>query len=212
MHTTVQGYKETTKQSYELTAAEFTKNVADLAPTESIIKFIKMLPPQSKIIDLGCGSGRDAKIFTNNGVDVIGIDYCSSLINIAKANAPLAEFKLLDIEEMHFPAGSFDGVWSACSLAHIPKEKFTDVLKNINSILKNNGHFYLALKKGSGESLESDARYEGDIKKFWAFYEEEELKNLLKSANFEILEFDTIIKNHPYLTHHAFRIFCKKIN
>src|SRR5688572_14703882 len=132
MQTSTMQNKEMTKQSYQATAQQFAQNVANLAPIESIEKFIKLLPPTAKIIDLGCGSGRDAKIFTNLGADVLGIDYSSNLIDIAQSHAPLANFKLMDIETMSFPASSFDGVWSACSLAHIPKTILPDVLEKIN--------------------------------------------------------------------------------
>ena len=53
--------KEITKESYQATANEYTQNVVNLAPTGSIERFINFLPPNAKIIDIGCGSGRDAK-------------------------------------------------------------------------------------------------------------------------------------------------------
>jgi ubiquinone/menaquinone biosynthesis C-methylase UbiE len=211
MQTSTIQNKEITKESYQATAQQFAQNVENLAPTQSIEKFIGLLPPQAKIIDLGCGSGRDAKIFTSMGADVVGIDYSSNLIEIAKSHAPLANFQLMDIEEMNFPASSFDGAWSACSLAHISKSMLPDVLKKINFILKESGYFYLALKKGAGEILERDSRYDGDFKKFWSFFGEDELKNILQEAQFNILEFDTVEKSHAYQTHSAFRIFCQKI-
>ncbi|MBA3536983.1 MAG: methyltransferase domain-containing protein [Tatlockia sp.] len=83
--------KEITKQSYQATASQFAHNVAELAPIGSIEKFIKLLPSKAKIIDIGCGSGRDAKIFSNMGANVLGIDFCSNHIEIAKKNAPLDE-------------------------------------------------------------------------------------------------------------------------
>ncbi|HDV5785653.1 TPA: methyltransferase domain-containing protein [Legionella pneumophila] len=203
--------KEITQQSYQATADEFASNVADLAPIGSIEKFIKLLPPKAKIIDIGCGSGRDAKIFSNMGVDVLGIDFCSNLIDIAEKNAPLAVFQLMDFETMSFPDGSFDGAWSACSLGHSSKEDLPDVLKKIHLLLKENGYFYLALKKGSGETLSEDLRYEGNFKKFWSFFEEQELTNMLQAAQFKILDFDTVEKKFTYQSHPAFRIFCQKI-
>ena len=109
-------YKETTRESYQATAEEFTQNVADLAPMESIQKFVDLLPAKAKIIDIGCGSGRDAKIFTEMNYSVLGIDFCQKLIDIAKVNAPLAEFKVMDIETDTFPTSFFDGAWAACSL------------------------------------------------------------------------------------------------
>lgn len=201
---------EATKASYQATAQAFANNVADLAPLESIEKFITLLPSHPTMIDLGCGSGRDAKLFSEKGADVLGIDFSSNLLDIAKTHAPNAKFALMDIEAMHFPNNSFDGAWSACSLSHLSKEKLPDVLANIHALLKTNGIFYLALKKGSGETFEIDNRYEGNHKKFWSFYEEAELKNILQAAQFKILDFATVEKNSDYQTHTAFRVFCQK--
>lgn len=210
MQTVTMSNKEITKASYQATANEFARNVADLVPMVSIEKFIKLLPPKAIIIDLGCGSGRDAKVFTNMGIDVLGIDFCSNLIDIAETHAPLAKFELMDIEKIDLPNDSFDGVWAACSLGHIPKKELSNVLQQIHRILREDGYFYLALKKGSGEILEKDSRYDGDHKKFWSYYEEDELKNILQLAQFKILDFKLIEKVHSYHTHDAFRIFCRK--
>jgi ubiquinone/menaquinone biosynthesis C-methylase UbiE len=203
--------KEITRQSYQATASQFASNVAELAPLGSIETFTKLLPPNPKIIDIGCGSGRDAKIFSSMGAQVLGIDYCSSLIDIAKKTAPLSQFQLLDFETMELPDASFDGAWAACSLGHCAKKVFPDVLKKVHALLKEGGSFYLALKKGSGESLDEDLRYEGNIKKFWSFFEEDELINILQNAQFKILELDVVQKHHPYqTTHPALRVFSQK--
>lgn len=203
-------YKESTKAGYEATAREFTDNVAELAPRESIDRFIKLLPANAKIIDIGCGSGRDAEIFTGRGLSVVGIDNCNNLMEIAKAEAPLAQFQLMDIESMKFPANSFDGAWAVCSLSHIPKKLMPNVLKQIHSFLKPKGAFYIALRKGTGESLEKDTRYKGDIQKFWSYYEEEEINKLLKDANFKVIECTPIEKQFAYPTLPCLRIFCQK--
>lgn len=202
-------YKTVMQESYQATAEEFARNVADLAPIQSIEKFMKLLPPNAKIIDIGCGSGRDAKIFTEKGLSVLGIDFCSNLIEIAKTNAPLAEFQVLDFETASFPLSSFDGAWAACSLHHIPKKTLPTVLNNIHSFLKEKGSFYLTVKKGVGEVLAKDERY-GDFEKFWSFFEEDEIKKIVQSANFTILECTTVEKGNAYHTHPAIRIFCQK--
>lgn len=204
-------YKAVTKASYEATAEEFARNVADLAPMESIQRFVNLLPTKARIIDIGCGSGRDAKIFTEKGVSVLGIDFCEKLIDIAKTNAPLAEFQLMDIETATFIPTSFDGAWACCSLHCIPKKTLPDVLKNIHSILKENGFFYLTLTKGSGETLEKDLRYGGgDFVKFCSFFEEKELQEFVKSAGFKILECTIVHKEAKYPTRPCIRIFCQK--
>ncbi|STX52155.1 methyltransferase [Legionella busanensis] len=206
----MQSYKDITKVSYQLTAKEFAKNVMQLAPNQSIDKLASLLPPKGTIIDIGCGSGRDAKIFSEKGFTVTGIDFCPELLAIAKEHAPLATFKIMDIEELSFSESSFDGVWSACSLGHIPKNVLPEILMTINKILKKGGYFYLALKQGTGEGLEVDTRYKGDIKKYLSYYTAQELKVLLNNARFKILDIAHIEKNHSYVKHSALRVFCQK--
>jgi len=202
-------YKTITQESYQATAKEFTQNVADLAPIESINRFVAYLPSGGKILDIGCGSGRDSKIFCDKGFQTVGIDFSSNLLEIAKKKAPGAEFHLMDIEKLQFPPASFDGAWACHSLLHIPKKGLPAVLQAIHALLKEKGTFYLTFKKGLGEVLEKDLRY-GDYEKFWSYYDEEELKQLLESAHFTLLSFELVETHHAYQTHPAFRIYCQK--
>lgn len=54
-------YKEITRESYEATAEAFTRYVEELTPLESIQKFITLLPPRAKVLDIGCGSAEMLK-------------------------------------------------------------------------------------------------------------------------------------------------------
>lgn len=202
-------YLEVTKESYEATAEEFAENVKDLAPVESIKKLIALLPPKACIIDIGCGSGRDAKIFTENEINVLGVDICNNLIEIAKKNAPLGQFQVRDIETCVFPDSHFDGAWSGCTLSHVPKKTIPNVLKSIHSSLKKNGYFYLTVRKGSGEGLQQDDRY-GNIEKYWTYFEQDEIENFLKAAGFKIIESCAVQNQFKYPTHPCIRIFCQK--
>ncbi|MGD9590966.1 MAG: class I SAM-dependent methyltransferase [Candidatus Berkiella sp.] len=203
-------HKEITKQSYTSTADAYAANVANLAPLDSIKHLLSKLPPHPDIIDIGCGSGRDAKIFSDHGAKVTGIDFSQSMLEIAKKHSPTSNFLLMDIENMTFEAATFDAAWAACSLMHIPKSNFVTVLQKIHLFLKESGYLYLALKQGNGEGLMKDERYDGDVQKYVSFYKEEELRNYIEKAQFNILEFDLIEKSHQYQTHSAFRIVCQK--
>lgn len=202
--------KEITRLSYEATASAFADNVANLAPIESIEKLMSVMIPNPRILDIGCGSGRDAKIFQSMGAEVIGIDFCANLLEIAKAHAPQVDFQLMDIEELDFPLETFDAVWAACSLLHLPKSALPGVIQRIHAILEEDGYFYLTLKKGADEILELDERYEGKPQKFWAYYEQDEIKKILQDAQFAVLSCDLIEKNDDYQSHPAYRIFCRK--
>lgn len=202
--------KITTLNSYEISSAHYEKNTADLHPKEEAQRFMKMLPSHAKIIDIGCGPGRDAKIFSERGFNVTGIDFSSKMIERAKQNVPLASFCVMDIENLTFPAGSFDGAWANCALLHLPKKNIPLVLEKIHCCLKPAGSFYLSVKQSSiGEAFEPDARY-GDLKKHWTFFEPGELVKLLELAEFQVMDVAVVNKSSDYQTHALIEIFAKK--
>lgn len=203
-------YKEVTKKSYNATAEKYAENVENLAPLQSMEKLLKHLPPKARLLDIGCGSGRDAKIFSEKGLHVTGIDICPNLLKIAQKNAPLAAFIPMDMEEITLPKNWFDCAWASSSLPHIAKDAILTVFQNIHAVLKEGGYFYFNLKKGTGSGLEKDARYTEEVEKFWAYYEEEEIRELLQKAQFELIEISVTEKNDPYQTHDVYRVLCKK--
>jgi SAM-dependent methyltransferase len=169
-----------------------------------------LLPKNGRILDLGCGPGRDAKVFADQRFHVIGIDFSPTMIAAARACAPQVTFHVMDIESLDFPPNSFDGVWANCSLLHVPKRSIPAVLQNIAAILKSKGIFYLALKLGdAGEVLEKDTRYNG-AEKFWSYFEQEELAGLLADAGFIVLEQEIIQPSKSYDTHPHIKILASK--
>lgn len=203
--------KATTLASYQATAEAYALRVADLAPVESINRFAQFLSRPATILDIGCGSGRDAAIFLEKGLHVVGIDFCPALIDIARRTAPKGLFHIMEMEKITLPNEAYDGVWAAASLLHLHKAALPPVLHRIHTLLKPNGYLYLTLKQGDGEGLETDLRY-GDYKKFWALYQPEELRQLLENARFSILELVTVEKKVEYHTHPSLRAFCRKLH
>lgn len=202
--------KITTLNSYDATASEYAKNVEQLHPKEDAQKFLQMLPRCAKIIDIGCGSGRDVKVFSDFGIDAVGIDFSSKMIEIARENAHNGLFYVMDMESISFPSATFDGAWANCSLLHISKKNIPTVLKKICEILKPNGIFYVSVKQDIVDELFSpDARYKG-VEKYWSFYEKRELLDLLGDAGFKIIDVVISEKNGRYHTHSRIKVFCKK--
>src|SRR5690606_30479001 len=83
-------------------------------PLEFIDKFVASLPG-----NLGSGSGRDAMLLKNRGLDVLCVDASKSMIGMTSAMG--FESLLSSFSELDFPENSFDGVWAYTSLIHIPK-------------------------------------------------------------------------------------------
>lgn len=202
--------KLVTLNSYDTSVACYAKNTGDLHPKEDAQKFIHSLPSQSKIIDIGCGPGRDAKVFSDHGFEVVGIDFSFKMIEAAQQSVPHGVFYVMDIETLAFPAETFDGAWANCALLHVPKQNIPFVLHKIYTILKPKGSFYLSVKQSHlNEVMEADSRYEGR-EKYWSFYEPDELINLLMKAKFRIVDVSVANKSAEYHTHPMIKVFAEK--
>lgn len=183
----MKGPKEVTIDSYNKTADNYAANVAGLFLKKDAEAFLSYLAPGSLILDHGCGSGRDAREFTERGYRVIGIDFSEKMIENSRKNAPKADFKLMDIVEMEFPENYFDGAWSIASLLHIPKSDIPKAIGKVYGCLKENGVWRITVKEGEGEVIKPDARY-GGVEKFWSLFRKDELEGYLQNAGFGILD------------------------
>lgn len=199
--TTIQTYNEIVEPYYE--------NTSKLASSKEVVdEFSKMLPKGAKILDAGCGPGRDAKWFTDKGFDVVGIDLAEKMIEFARKIAPKATFKIMDFRKLDFPDKSFDAIWFSSSLLSIKKNDAPGALREMYRTLKKGGVMFLNSKVGEGEGLQKDNRY-GGKSKFYAYYKLEEVKQLAEDAGFSIIKsFDK--KDERYDDRRIIILFCRK--
>lgn len=161
-------------------------------------------------MDIGCGPGRDAKVFSGFGFEVIGVDFSPKMIELARQNAPGCSFHVMDIEKLTFAPESFHGVWANCALLHVPKQNILSILDKMRIILKPKGVLYLSVKQSHiDESFAADGRY-GGLEKHWSFYEPDELVKLLNEAKFQIVAVEIENKTSNYHTHPIIKIFAEK--
>ena len=149
-----------------------------------LIKFESLLPKKGKVLDVGCGCGRDSAYLQEDGFQVSSVDISEGMIKEAKKlgiNAVKGDIlKMVSNEE-------FDGVWCMATLADIPKSESKKFIKKLNESLKKEGILYLAVKEGEGEELIEKEIYDNSPR-FYAFYKQEELEKLLQENGFEVLE------------------------
>lgn len=94
------------------------------------------------ILDVGCGTGRYSKIFTQKAAKVVGIDFSRNMLKIAKQRVKKAEFKQTDItKKFPFPDKTFDKIVCSLVISHI--QNISPVLKEMKRVLKDNGFIVL---------------------------------------------------------------------
>ena len=167
-------------ETYNKYAELYAKYTKDKLLQFQLTEFSSMLPKKGKVLDAGCGCGRDAAYLSEEGLNVTAVDICDGMINEAKKNNVLVKKQdILKLKEQD----EYDGVWCMATLADIPKTDVSKVLKNFFTSLKKEGILYIAVKEGKGEELIEKEKY-GNLPRFYAFYEKEELEKLLIDSGF----------------------------
>ncbi len=124
----------------------------DLSPLYA--KFLAHVPPGGRILDAGCGSGRDSLAFRELGYAVVSMD--ASLAMVEHVIEMLGQEALhLRHQDVIF-VEAFDGIWSMASLLHVPHAELPDVLQRYQRALVPGGVLFASFKLGEGEDVRSE--------------------------------------------------------
>lgn len=113
--------------------------------------FLSKLPTGAHILDAGCGSGRDAKAFSNRGHVVSAFDASPELATLASEHCGF-EVRVRTFAEVE-EVDTYDGIWCCASLLHVPPAEMALAVGNLWRALRRGGCIYLSLKLGVGERL-----------------------------------------------------------
>jgi len=146
----------------------------------------RALLPSGKVLDAGCGSGRDALMFTPAGYDYVGVDLSQEMLAQARLAAPNAAFQQMDLYRFKFGDSSFDGFWAAASLIHAPRDRVDLMLYELQRVTRNNGVGFIAMKEGYGTRRSEN----GDDKRVYTLYEQDEFAHIINTTGLKVIEAD----------------------
>lgn len=182
--------KESLKASYNEQAHTRDKADIDEWKIVELKSYIDALSNEglSAVLDIGAGSGQHGKYLLDHGFDVTCIDLSPSMVETCRMKGLKAE--VMDYYTLDFDAESFDAVWAMNTLLHVPKVSLPAVLKNIHTVLKDDGLFYMGVYGGK----DSEGVWEDDTyipKRFFSFYTNEDIQEVV-SPLFEVLNFHVV--------------------
>jgi SAM-dependent methyltransferase len=153
---------------YDENARAFDARTAARDMTSEYDEYLRRIPKSGRILDVGCGPGRDALAFKTMGYSVTAID--ASAVMVALASERLGYPALqIPFDEISY-ADEFDGIWACASLLHVTKRDMPNVLERLCRALKPGGVLYASFKRGPREEFR-EGRWFND-------YEEDSLRPL----------------------------------
>jgi len=145
---------------YEGHAEAFWEGTRDHDVTQNISALLSHIEgqPPLKILDLGCGPGRDLLALRQMGHAPVGLDGSARFVEMARAHSG-CEVWHQDFLKLDLPAGHFDGVFANASLFHVPAQELPRVLRQLHDTLRPGGVLFFSNPRGTGEEGWSGERY-----------------------------------------------------
>jgi SAM-dependent methyltransferase/SOS-response transcriptional repressor LexA len=133
-----------TSDYYSKNAEKLTEQYAGVIPLEDFLTSV--FARSHKILDVGCGTGRDLAFLLGNRKDAYGVDPSREMLAVARQTLGSRGFSsegrlfvrsLPDLSQ--FAESEFDGVLCSAVLMHLPEEELFDAVYALRRILRPGG-------------------------------------------------------------------------
>ena len=170
---------------YDQRAAEYWRGTKDHDVRQNIGELLRHLEgqPPFRILDLGCGPGRDLKAFAELGHIAVGLEGSKHFAAMAREHSGCQVLEQ-DFLRLDLPEEGFDGVFANAVLFHVPSQELPRVLRQLRGAIKPRGVLFSSNPHGNNEEGWNRGRY-------GAFHDWESWRRFMTQAGFEEL-------NHYY--------------
>ncbi|WP_105737888.1 class I SAM-dependent methyltransferase [Cronobacter dublinensis] len=146
-----------TQNYYQTHSQAFFDGTVAVDMSSLYAAFTPHLPAGARVLDAGCGSGRDALAFHRMGYDVDAFDASRELVALARAHSglPVKEMTFNDVDAVE----RYDGIWCCASLLHLSHDELPGAMQKLSDALRPGGVWYLSFKYGEGEREQQGRRF-----------------------------------------------------
>lgn len=176
-----------TIDTYNQMAGEYDAETAgfwNLFPRTVLDTFANMV--QGRVLDVGSGPGRDGLLLKEKGLHVTCLDASRAMVDLSRSRG--LDSVQGDFLKLPFPERTFGGVWSYTTLLHVPKKDMQTALSEVARVLLPGGVFGLGMIEGDTEGYRENPGV--TLPRWFSYYTEEELRNLLAESGFGVAYFD----------------------
>ncbi|KAB2889336.1 MAG: methyltransferase domain-containing protein [Desulfobulbaceae bacterium] len=166
---------------YDTHYLSYYEKTLDADPSRFLQILAGLLEKGAKVLDVGCGSGRDLLWLKQHGFRPTGFERSAGLAELAAQHSGCPVIRG-DFLRYDFSCLRFEAVLLVGALVHLKEDELAPALVRISQALAADGLIYLTLKEGHGSLRGEDGR-------IFLLWERESLERTVVAMGFEILEF-----------------------
>jgi SAM-dependent methyltransferase len=169
---------------YNNNAENFINNTFYLSMSELMSEFLTYVGNSGTILDLGCGSARDALEFQRLGYEVYAVDGSEEMI--AHATKFLGDKAICSTFSGYETNIRFNGIWASASLLHVPEEDMVFTIRKYCDLLFDEGVFFMSFKN-------RENNYEKDGRLFTCYTKKKLISLFTEVGSLDVIKFiDTV--------------------
>ena len=175
-------------QFYNNNANLYKNSIENANISDQLQFFLKHIPVDGKILDGGCGTGRDSLYMIRQGYNVTAFDASEKMAEIASNNTGL-NVVVGDFETIKLPKNFYDGVWCMSSMLHVNRNNMLMVFNKFYQSLKTGGYLYCTYKLRSCDFAEGG--------RCFTCYDEQGFRKLIEKTEFSIESISELEDSRP---------------
>lgn len=173
---TVAYYNHNQKRYFERTHARLDQ--------AALQEFCSRLPPGGRILDAGCGTGRDLRFFNRSGFLAEGFDASDEMVTMARQQSGCKVWQA-DMMLMSLPKENYDGIWAHGLLSHLPAPGCQRAMASFFASMKKGGTLFVSIREGEGNGEDREDDPSGPARMIYR-YRADDFASLIRQSGFQV--------------------------
>lgn len=195
--------EDITKSTYDGSSDKFAgyfENFSQRKEIDAAFNYLEIGSSEPHVLELGCGTGRDASYILERTQFYQGFDYSERLIEIAKSTYPAAShhFTVADMRGLALDNDAYDMIFALAAFLHLTNEELKAMLEKCGQSLK--GHGVLCMNFKYAEKYEKLIQQDQFGERVFYLYNPKEIGAMLPKSLYIIDSQEYMIGSKKWFT------------
>lgn len=189
LHDVRHAARAATVRAYDASAADYRAGTAEMPASvqAAVDRYAALLRPGARVLEIGSGSGRDARALESAGLSVRRTDVTPAFVHLLRDSgyqADVVDPLVDDLADPAAPGTPYAGVWADASLLHVDRADLPRVLSRLADATEPGGVLFVGLKEGDAEEWSLHGNVTAP--RFFTYWREEPLRSALAGAGWRV--------------------------